>query len=56
MALLPGMEVDFYSTVGHEFYMTLSQSGAGLSAAKLDVLKLVDEEVNDGFKSLESPA
>ena len=56
LGLISLKEVDFHSTVGHEFYMTLSRRGAGLSAARLDVLKIIDEEINDGFKLLESPA
>ncbi len=56
LGLISLKEVDFYSTVGHEFYMTLGKSGVGLSAARLDVLKAIDEEINEGFELSKTPA
>lgn len=49
LGLIPFKEVDFISTAGCEFYLTLSRSGQGIDQPRLAILDAIEAEVRDGI-------
>lgn len=47
LGLIPFQEVDFFSTDGCEFYMTLSRNGKGITKSRLEMLEIIDAEIKE---------
>jgi predicted SAM-dependent methyltransferase len=46
LGLVPLQEVDFFPTVGSEFYITLARSGKGVPLSRMDLLQRLEVELN----------
>ncbi|BDA77819.1 hypothetical protein LPTSP3_g07490 [Leptospira kobayashii] len=47
LGLIPLQEVDFFPTVGSEFYITLSRSGKGINKSRLEMLSIIESEIKE---------
>ena len=47
LGLIPFQEVDFHSTDGYEFYITLGRQGKGINISRLDMLENIELEIKD---------
>lgn len=47
LGLIPFQEVEFFPTVGCEFYITLSQMGRGINKSRLEMLDMIESEIKD---------
>jgi hypothetical protein len=45
LGLIPFQEVSFVPTIGHEFFVTLGRNGNGISCPRLELLKVVEQEI-----------
>lgn len=45
LGLIPVQEVDFFPTVGCEFYITLGRRGAGIDKSRLEMLDIIESEI-----------
>jgi SAM-dependent methyltransferase len=48
LGLSPFQEVGFFSTEGHEFYITLSRQGKGIDKSRLEILDIIETEITQG--------
>jgi 2-polyprenyl-3-methyl-5-hydroxy-6-metoxy-1,4-benzoquinol methylase len=47
LGLIPFQEVEFFTSKGGEFFMTLSRKGKGVSRSRLEILRIIESEVKD---------
>ena len=47
LGLIPFQEVEFFTTEGCEFYVTLSRKGKGIGRPRLEILDIIESEVRD---------
>jgi hypothetical protein len=45
LGLIPLKEVDFVSTIGFEFYITLSRKGKGIGKSRMEILDIIESEI-----------
>lgn len=47
LGLIPFQEVEFFSTDGCEFYITLGRVGKGITKSRLEMLNIIDAEIKE---------
>lgn len=47
LKFIPFQEVDFHTTEGCEFHVIISRNGRGLKTQRLEILKIIEDELNE---------
>lgn len=47
LGLIPFQEVEFFTTEGCEFHVTLSRKGKGIGRSRLEILDIIESEIRD---------
>jgi len=55
LGLIPFQEVDFYPTVGCEFYITLGRRGQGPNKSRIEMLEAIESEIRHGTEIQAQP-
>lgn len=56
LELIPFQEIEFFTTEGCEFYITLGRKGKGISQTRLEILGALESEIRDEpFTSTDAP-
>ena len=55
LGLIPFQELDFISTHGGEFFITLCRNGKGINKSRLEMLDMIESEIQVGVSIEDNP-